>query len=122
MVTLFATVIGVIVALQQVAKSGFGAFPAAALIVSAVSFCLLLYFERRAQAPLLDRSLFLRWLNFNGLPGAVVPPYTEWGKDPEIYIRAFQSSWTVIAVLTSLAIVTSAMRGADERGKGKELE
>ena len=263
--------------MQQVAKSGFGAFPAAALIVSAVSFCLLLYFERRAQAPLLDLSLFkvrlltagvlshffvslshtstffllpfylqgilhftptqvgltiiffslvivflapvggwladrlgsrmlctvgsvftvlsmagfarlgadsgqlavmvplmllgvgwslfqspnlsgmfnavapryvgavsglsltsanianamgvavgsvlfLRWLNFNGLPGAVVPSYTEWGKDPEIYIRAFQSSWTVIAVLTSLAILTSAMRGADERGKGKKLE
>jgi EmrB/QacA subfamily drug resistance transporter len=277
MVTLFATVIGVIVALQQVAKSGFGAFPAAALIVSAVAFCLLLYFERRAQAPLLDLSLFkvrlltagvlshffvslshtstffllpfylqgilhftptqvgltiiffslvivflapvggwladrlgsrmlctvgsvftvlsmagfarlgadsgqlavmvplmllgvgwslfqspnlsgmfnavapryvgavsglsltsanianamgvavgsvlfLRWLNFNGLPGAVVPSYTEWGKAPEIYIRAFQSSWTVIAILTSLAILTSAMRGADERGKGKKLE
>jgi EmrB/QacA subfamily drug resistance transporter len=275
MVTLFATVIGVIVALQQVAKSGFGAFPAAALIVSAVSFCLLLYFERRAQAPLLDLSLFkvrlltagvlshffvslshtstffllpfylqgilhftptqvgltiicfslvivflapvggwladrlgsrmlctvgsvftvlsmfgfarlgadrgqlavmvplmllglgwslfqspnlsgmfnavapryvgavsglsltsanianamgvavgsvlfLRWLNFNGLSGAVVPPYTEWSKDPEIYIRAFQSSWTVIAILTSLAILTSAMRGTDERGKGKK--
>ena len=61
--------------------------------------------------------LFLRWLNFNGLPGAVVPSYTEWGKAPETYIRAFQSSWTVIAVLTSLAILTSAMRGADERRK-----
>ena len=58
MVTLLTTVVGVIVALQQVAKSGFGAFPAAALIVSAVSFCLLLYFERRTQAPLLDLSLF----------------------------------------------------------------
>ena len=38
MVTLLAMVVGVIVALQQVAKSGFGALPAAALIVSAVSF------------------------------------------------------------------------------------
>jgi hypothetical protein len=66
--------------------------------------------------------LFLRWLNFNGLPGAVVPSYTEWDKAPETYIRAFQSSWTVIAVLTSLAILTSAMRGADERGKGKKLQ
>jgi MFS family permease len=277
MVTLFTTVIGVIVALQQVTKSGFGAFPAAALMVSTVSFCLLVYFERRVQAPLLDLSLFkvrlltagvlshffvslshtstfflfpfylqgilhftptqvgltiiffslvivflapvggwladrlgsrmlctvgsvftvlsmagfahlgadsgqlavmvplmllgvgwslfqspnlsgmfnavapryvgavsglsltsanianamgvavgsllfLRWLNFNGLPGGSVPSYTEWGKAPEIYIRAFQSSWTVIAVLTSLAILTSAMRGADERGKGKKLE
>ena len=31
--------------------------------------------------------LFMRWLNFYGLPGAVVPPYTEWGNDPEIFIQ-----------------------------------
>jgi hypothetical protein len=60
--------------------------------------------------------LFLRWLNYHGLTGSAVPPYTEWGKEPEIYIQAFQSSWTVIACLASIAIITSAMRGADKRG------
>jgi EmrB/QacA subfamily drug resistance transporter len=63
--------------------------------------------------------LFLRGLNYYGIPGAAVPPYTEWSKDPAIFIRAFQSSWTIIAALTSLAILTSAMRGA-ERGRGME--
>ncbi len=66
--------------------------------------------------------LFLRWLNYHGLTGSAVPPYTEWGKEPEVFIQAFQSSWTVIAALASIAIMTSAMRGADRRGRGKELE
>ena len=61
--------------------------------------------------------LFLRWLNYHGLTGAAVPPYTEWGQAPEIFIRAFQSSWLVVAGLSSVAILTSAMRGADARKK-----
>jgi hypothetical protein len=59
--------------------------------------------------------LFLRSLNFYGLDG--VPSYTEWGRDPAIFIKAFRASWLVIAGLTSLAIVTSALRGA-ERPRG----
>jgi hypothetical protein len=62
--------------------------------------------------------LFLRWLNYHGFPdGAVIPPHTDWIKTPEIFVEAFQSSWTVIAGLAAIAIVTSAMRGKDERSK-----
>lgn len=63
--------------------------------------------------------LFLRWLNFYGLHGAVVPPYTEWSASPEVFIKSFQSAWFVIAALGSVAIVTSAMRGAERK---KSLE
>jgi predicted MFS family arabinose efflux permease len=63
--------------------------------------------------------LFLRWLNYYGLPGSAVPPYTQWGEAPEIYIQAFQGSWTIIAAMTAVAIVTSAMRGRDERASSK---
>jgi predicted MFS family arabinose efflux permease len=61
--------------------------------------------------------LFLRWLNYYGVADAVVPPHTEWTKAPEIFVEAFQSSWAVIAGLAAIAIVTSAMRGVDERRK-----
>lgn len=61
--------------------------------------------------------LFLRWLRFHGLTDSVVPPYTEWGRAPQIFVESFQSSWTVIAGLAAIAIVTSAMRGKDERSK-----
>jgi hypothetical protein len=61
----------------------------------------------------LGSLLFLRWLNYFGLPGAVVPPYTQWGNNPEIFINAFQKSWLVIAGLGSVAILTSVLRGAD---------
>jgi hypothetical protein len=61
----------------------------------------------------LGSVLFLRWLNFYGMDG--VPPYTEWGQAPGIFINAFQSSWLVIAALTGFAILTSALRGADRR-------
>ncbi|HSK30746.1 MAG TPA: MFS transporter, partial [Candidatus Limnocylindria bacterium] len=66
--------------------------------------------------------LFLRWLNYHGLAGGSVPAYTEWSKEPEIYILAFQDSWMIIAGLAAIAIVTSAMRGADRREKGRGLE
>ena len=66
--------------------------------------------------------LFLRWLNFYGLAGAAVPPYTQWSQTPDIFIKAFQSSWLVVAGLTSIAIITSAMRGADERKKVGVME
>jgi EmrB/QacA subfamily drug resistance transporter len=59
--------------------------------------------------------LFLRGLNYYGLSGSVVPHYTQWAKSPEIFIRAFQSSWLIISGLAAIAIVTSAMRGGDQR-------
>jgi EmrB/QacA subfamily drug resistance transporter len=59
--------------------------------------------------------LFTRWLNFYGLASAAIPPYTQWGNDAAIFIKAFQSSWLVIGSLTLISIVTSASRGADER-------
>jgi EmrB/QacA subfamily drug resistance transporter len=64
--------------------------------------------------------LFLRWLNYYGFADAVVPPHTEWIRTPEIFVEAFQSSWTVIAGLAAIAILTSAMRGVDERRKDAE--
>jgi len=64
--------------------------------------------------------LFLRWLSYHGLPGSEVPPYTQWGNDPEIFIKAFQGSWMVIAALAPIAIVTSAMRGTDQRTPRKD--
>jgi EmrB/QacA subfamily drug resistance transporter len=63
--------------------------------------------------------LFFRWLNYYGLGGSVVPAYTQWTENPEVFIKAFQNSWRVIAGLTVISIVASAMRGIDKRtGKG----
>jgi len=58
MITLLMTVVSLIVGLQQIAKSGFGLFSLAAFVASAMSLVLLLYFERKDPAPLLDLSLF----------------------------------------------------------------
>ncbi|MSP40969.1 MAG: MFS transporter [Deltaproteobacteria bacterium] len=63
----------------------------------------------------LGSMLFLRWLNYFGLEGATVPPYTEWGASPELFIKSFHSSWLVIAGLGSIAIVTCAIRGAEKK-------
>jgi len=63
--------------------------------------------------------LFLRWLNYFGLEGAVVPPYTQWGASPEVFIKSFRISWLVIAAMGSVAILTSALRGTERK---KELE
>jgi EmrB/QacA subfamily drug resistance transporter len=59
--------------------------------------------------------LFLRGLNYYGLSGSVAPAYTDWAQSPEVFIKAFQSSWLIIAALTAIAIVTSATRGVDKR-------
>jgi EmrB/QacA subfamily drug resistance transporter len=59
--------------------------------------------------------LFLRWLNYYGMTGSVLPPYTQWVQSPEVFIKAFQNSWLVIAGLTTIAVVTSALRGSDTR-------
>jgi hypothetical protein len=59
--------------------------------------------------------LFMRWLNYYGLASGSVPPYTQWGGNAEVFVKAFQGSWMVIAGLASVAIVTSALRGADKR-------
>ena len=59
--------------------------------------------------------LFLRWLNFYGLSGSVLPVYTQWAQSPEVFIKAFQSSWLVIAGLTAIAVVTSVLRGVEKR-------
>jgi hypothetical protein len=63
--------------------------------------------------------LFLRWLNYYGFADSGVPPYTEWGKAQEIFVASFQSSWAVIAGLAGIAIITSAMRGADQRQRAE---
>jgi MFS family permease len=63
--------------------------------------------------------LFLRWLNHYGLDQSGVPPYTQWGENPAVFIRAFHNSWLIIAGLTVIAIVASSMRGVDKRqGQG----
>jgi hypothetical protein len=59
--------------------------------------------------------LFLRGLNHFGLIGSVVPAYTEWAENPDMFINAFRNSWLIIAGLTSVAIITSAMRGVEKR-------
>lgn len=64
--------------------------------------------------------LFLRWLNFYGMASSVVPPHTQWGGNSEIFAKAFQGSWSVIAGLAAIAIVTSALRGADRRNRTAE--
>ncbi|MDH3446165.1 MAG: MFS transporter, partial [Deltaproteobacteria bacterium] len=68
----------------------------------------------------LGSVLFLRWLSVYGMEG--VPPYTDWGRDPSIFIHSFHASWLVIAALTGFAILTSALRGADKRKKDKRAE
>jgi len=64
--------------------------------------------------------LFMRWLNYYGFESGSVPPYTQWGGNAEIYVKAFQGSWTVIACLAAIAIVTSALRGVDRRERGEK--
>jgi EmrB/QacA subfamily drug resistance transporter len=59
--------------------------------------------------------LFLRWLNYYGLDKAGVPPYTQWGENPAVFIEAFQNSWLIIAGFTVIAVVASSMRGVDRR-------
>jgi predicted MFS family arabinose efflux permease len=68
-----------------------------------------------AMGVAIGSMLFLRWLNYYGLSGSIVPVYTQWAENPEVFIKAFQRSWLIIAGLTALAVVTSAMRGVDKR-------
>jgi hypothetical protein len=96
MVTLLLTVVSLIVDLQQVARSVFGAVPLAVAVGSV---------------------LFLRWLNYHGLSDSVVPPYTEWETAPGVFVPTFRSSWAVIAGLAIIEIVTSAMRERMSDGK-----
>ena len=65
--------------------------------------------------------LFLRWLNFYGLAGAGAALHAMESNAGYFY-QSFQSSWLVVAGLTSIAIITSAMRGADERKKVGVME
>jgi EmrB/QacA subfamily drug resistance transporter len=58
MVTLFVTVVALILGLQQIAKPGLSASATIAFFVSAIFFGLLLHFERKSSAPLLDLKLF----------------------------------------------------------------
>lgn len=62
--------------------------------------------------------LFMRWLNYYGLGGSVVPAYTQWGENPPVFIAAFQNSWLTIAGLTLIAVIASSMRGTDKRKQG----
>jgi EmrB/QacA subfamily drug resistance transporter len=59
--------------------------------------------------------LFLRWLNHYGLDTSAVPPYTQWGENPGVFIEAFRNSWLLIAGLTVIAVIASSMRGVDRR-------
>ena len=59
--------------------------------------------------------LFLRWLDYYGLDRSGVPPYTQWGENPTVFIEAFRNSWLIIAGLTVIAIIASSMRGVDRR-------
>lgn len=61
--------------------------------------------------------LFLTWLRVYGVSGGVVPTYTEWNRNPEIFIKSFQNAWLFIAAMGSISIVTSALRGAEAREK-----
>jgi hypothetical protein len=49
------------------------------------------------------------------LSGSVVPAYTQWGDNPEVFISSFRNSWLVIAGLAAIAIATSALRGGNRR-------
>jgi len=59
--------------------------------------------------------LYAVWLSSYGLSGTGVPPYTEWGSNPEIFIAAFQNSCLVLAGLALIAVLASAMRGHENR-------
>ena len=56
MISLLLTVVSLVVGLQLIAKSGFDLLPLGAVLASAIFFMLLLHFERRDPAPLLDLS------------------------------------------------------------------
>ena len=60
--------------------------------------------------------LFLRWLQLSwpDRRGSAAL-YGMGSKRRKFSLESFQSSWTVIAGLAAIAIVTSAMRGKDER-------
>ena len=58
MLTLFATAVTLILGLQQIAKSGVTWVSLAIFPVAAMSAVLLVHFERKSPAPLLDLSLF----------------------------------------------------------------
>jgi hypothetical protein len=58
MLTLFATAVTLIFGLQQIAKSGVTWVSLVIFPVAAISAVLLVHFERKSPAPLLDLSLF----------------------------------------------------------------
>lgn len=64
--------------------------------------------------------LFVSWLSSYGVSGTGVPPYTEWSRDPEIFVGAFQKSCLVLAVLVVTAVIASAMRGREDRSQGRQ--
>ena len=64
--------------------------------------------------------LYAVWLSSYGLSGRGVPPYTEWGRNPEIFIATFQNSCLVIAGLALIAVLASAMRGQESRHRSRE--
>ena len=68
-----------------------------------------------AMGVAISSVLFLRWLNHYGLDTSGVPPYTQWGENPGVFIEAFRNSWLFIAGLTVIAVIASSMRGADRR-------
>jgi EmrB/QacA subfamily drug resistance transporter len=59
--------------------------------------------------------LFASWLSSYGFSGTGVPPYTEWGRNPQVFIAAFQNSCLVLATLALIAVAASALRGHENR-------
>src|SRR5262245_51671009 len=58
MISLWLTVVSLVVGMQLIAKSGFGWLPMSTVLASGLFLVLLIYVERQNPAPLLDLSLF----------------------------------------------------------------
>jgi EmrB/QacA subfamily drug resistance transporter len=65
----------------------------------------------------LASMLFVRWLDWYGVPAASTTAYTEWSRTPEAYLSAFQSSWLVFAGFALIAVFFSASQEPPERSK-----
>jgi len=55
--------------------------------------------------------LFAHWLRYYGVAAKGATNYTEWAKEPAVFMKAFQNSWTIFALFALVAVGTSAVRG-----------
>jgi MFS family permease len=65
----------------------------------------------------LASMLFARWLEWNGVASASASAYTQWSRQPEAYLTAFQNSWMIFAGFALIAVFSSAAR--ESPGKAK---